>query len=539
MNHSSRFFRGLLMFLLMTTVPALTGCKRQPPPRPSDTIVVGVLSDIQSWNPYLCETKFSEDLLALVYPSLMIENVDYRQHPPSFLSSLARSWEFSPDRLLLDFHLQPDARWSDGKPLDSRDVVFSWEVQRNPEVGWYGSYTKDFIVSVKALDEHTVRFRFDHSYPYELMDANEGLIIPEHVWKNIPFKRWASTSWFTQVVAGGPYMPESHLPQQEIHLKRNEMYSIGSRAKTSRVVWRIVPEQTGLLSLLRAGELDFINTVPPENAQTIRSDPRYRLVDYPDRGYTHICWNMRKELFGDRAVRLALAEAIDRRKIIATVYHGYATPSYGPILSTMWAFDHSLKAVGYAPDKARKLLESRGWRDSDGDGILDRNGHTFEFELLSNAENRMRQDISLLVAEDLRAIGIRAIPRSLEWGSFLKKLQTGNFDAAVNRWIEPTQIDLEDLWHSHPEDEASSNYGGYSNPEVDHLIDQASTESDFKKQAPLYHRIQQLIVRDQPYVFLVESRRLNAIHRRISGAILNDATPYFNLEAWSLKTEAD
>jgi len=539
MKQLFRYPHLLVLFICMIVVLTAAGCRRPPDPRPADTIVIGALSDIQSWNPYLCETKFSEDVLALVYPSLMIENTDYRQHPPSFSPALAESWEFSSDHLLLDFHLRPDARWSDGEPMDSRDVVFTWEVQRNPELGWYGSYTKDFILSVTAIDPHTVRFRFDHAYPYQLMDANEGLILPAHAWKDIPFSRWDSMSWLQRVQAGGPYMPDAYIAQQEIRLKKNENYSLASIAEISRVIWRIIPEQTGLISLLRAGELDFINTVPPEDAETVRSDPRYRLVDYPDRGYTHICWNMRKEVFGDRGVRLALAKAIDRRKIIATVYRGYATPSRGPILSTMWAFDPGLAAVEYAPAEARKLLESRGWRDSDGDGILDRNGHPFEFELLSNAENRMRQDIALLVAEDLRSIGVRVVPRSLEWGSFLKKLQKGDFDAAVNRWIEPTQIDLEDLWHSHPEGEASSNYGAYSNPEVDRLIDEAAAESDFRKQAPLYHRIQQLIVHDQPYVFLVESRRLNAIHHRISGAILNDATPYFNLEAWHLKEEAD
>ncbi len=528
----SAVFLALALFLLPS-------CRHQQARRPADTIVIGVLADIQSWNPYLTETKFSEDLLALVYPSLMVEDVDYRQHPPSFRPALAKSWEFSEDHLDLVLHLDPEARWSDGAPMGAADLLFTWKVQHDPAIGWYGAYTKDFINSMEIIDPHTLRVSFDHVYPYQLMDLNEGLILPAHAWEKIPFGKWSSVSWLDKVVAGGPFRPESHLPQQEIRLARNGNDAPGDRTKISHVIWRIIPDQFALVSQLKAGELDFLNTVPPEDAAFIAADPRYRLVDYPDRGYTHVCWNTRKELFSDRRVRRALGEAINRDQIIATVYHGYAQPAIGPILSTMWAFDHSLKPIPFSPKEARRDLASCGWKDSDGDGFLDRDGRIFEFELLTNAENRMRQDIALLIAEDLKAVGVRVIPRSLEWGSFLRSLQDGRFDAAINRWVEPTQIDLEDLWHTPPEGAPSSNYGGYSNPAVDQLIEQVSAEADFVRQAPLYFRIQRLIVEDQPYVFLAESRRLNAIHRRIKGAVLNDATPYFNLEQWSIDPEAD
>lgn len=505
--------------------------------RPSDTVVIGALADIQSWNPYLTETKFSEDLLALIYPSLMIEDADYRQHPPSFRPALAQSWEFSADHLQLDLHLNPKAVWSDGQPMGAEDVLFSWRAQTSSEVGWYGSYTKDFIQSVEILDPHCVRFHFDHAYPYQLMDANEGLILPKHAWALIPFDQWASTAWFEKVVAGGPYLPDSHTPQQQISLRRNESYSLASPARTAKAVWRIIPDQMALIRQLLGGELDFINTVAPEDAKRVKADPRFRLLQYPDRGYTHICWNTKNPLLSDSRVRRALAEAIDRDKIISTVYYGFASPSYGPILSTMWAFDHSLKATNFRPAVAKKMLADCGWKDRDNDGVLDRDGQVFELELLTNAENRMRQDIALLVAKDLSRIGVRVTPRTIEWGSFLSRLEEGRFDAAVNRWVEPTQIDLEDLWHSTPEGERSSNYGGYSNPEVDRLIEEASSESDFARQAPLFYQIQKLIVQDQPYVFLVESRRLNAISRRVQGAVLNDATPYFNLEEWEILPE--
>jgi len=529
--------RGRLFLLILLIAFGVAACRAQVD-IPENTLVIGVLSDIQSWNPYLSDTKFTENILALVYPSLMVEDVDYRQHPPSFRPALATSWESSKDGLSLVFHLNPDARWEDGQPVDADDVLYSFHAQRSKEVGWYGSYTKDYILSVEALDSHTVRYVFDHAYPYQLMDANEGLILPAHLWKDIPFASWSSVKWLEKVVAGGAFKPVFHHPRQDIGLEKNTAYTLGKVAEISRVIWRIIPEQSALMTQLLAGELDFVDSVPPDRAKLIEKDPRYRIYSHLDRGYTHICWNLRRPILSDRRVRTALSLAINRQNLIKNVYHGYAEYSRGPILSTMWAFDQSLEKPEFDPVKARSLLKECGWKDSDSDGILEREGEDFEIEILCNAENRMRQDISLLIANDLKAIGVKVIPRSIEWGSFLSRLREGEFDGAINRWVEPTQIDLEDLWHSAAEGEMSSNFGAYSNPEVDRLIDEVAGESDFSKQAPLYHRIQRMIVRDQPYAFLVEGKRLNAISRRISGAVLNDATPYFNLEEWSIKQES-
>jgi len=139
-----------------------------------------------------------------------------------------------------------------------------------------------------------------------------------------------------------------------------------------------------------------------------------------------------------------------------------------------------------------------------------------------------------LALRDLRAIGVDATPRTVEWGTFLSRLRDGDFDGAVNRWVEPTQIDLEDVWHTPPEAIESSNYGRYSNPGVDRLIQEVADVSDIDLQKELYGQIQQLIVADQPYTFLVEGRKLRAISTRVRGSIQNDATPYFNLEAWEL-----
>ena len=196
------------------------------------------------------------------------------------------------------------------------------------------------------------------------------------------------------------------------------------------------------------------------------------------------------------------------------------------------AQDDALQPVPHDPAAARRLLADAGWADSDGDGSLDRDGVELAFELLTNSENDLRQDICLLIEANLARVGAVARPRFVEWGTLLALESAGDFDAIVSGWIEPTLIDLEPLWHTAPPGEPTLNSVGYSNPEVDRLLEAAAEAATFEQQKPLFDRVQELIVFDQPYAFLAETERLVGVSSRVRGAVFNDASPYFNLEEW-------
>jgi len=525
-------YRSFLAVAVLTFIVACGPAGPGTPPAPKNTVVIGVLSDIQSWNPFLADDLFSEEVLSLVYPSLAIEQVDYQQHPPSFAPSLAESWEWSEDRLALTFHLRQDAVWSDGVSVTSDDLVFSFQTQNAPEVAWAWMGITDSVQRVEALDDHTVRYHFSRDYPYQLMDINDGLIVPAHLWRGIPYQRWQETDWRKLVVSAGPFVPATHTPQQEIVLDRNPKYFVPDRPRLERVIFRVVPSKTSLLTQLLAGGIDFLNFVPPAEADRVRADSRLELVTYPDRSYTHICWNLDRALFTDRRVRRALSMAIDRKTLIDVVFEGFARPSLGPVLSSMWAFNHNLEPPSFDHERARRLLAEAGWTDSDKDGVLDREGTVFEFELMAPSENEVRQDICLMIERDLAAIGVRVVPRFVEWGAMQAAMDDGSFDALVNRWEEPTQVDLGEIWHSSPPGAPTLNFGRYANPEVDRLLEEVSAIADFAAQKALLDRIQELIVADQPYTFLVENTRLSGLNSRVHGADINDATPYFNIEEW-------
>ena len=507
-------------------------------PSRGGTVVVGTLAGVENWNPYLTDTATSEDVLMILYPTLAVEQVDYRDHPPTFAPGLAASWEFSDDGLTLTFHLKKDARWSDGVPVTSRDVVFSWMAQTSDEVGWGGMETKKSIASVNAIDPHTVVFRFTRTYPYQMMDANEGQIIPAHTWEQIPFSQWERIDWAAHALSAGPFKLASNSPQQQFILDRNPYYWRKGLPRLDRVVWRILPDQGNLLTQLKTGAIDFMEGIPPREAEHVRGHPRLQLISFPDRSYAYVGWNLRRAPFNDLRVRQALTEGINRTAILDTELRGFGRPCVGPILSTMWAFNRNLKPARFDPAVARQLLADAGWKDRDGDGILDRNGQPLKFEIMTNAGNEVREDICLLIRDQLRTIGVGVTPRFVEWGSMLSQLEHGKFEAYVNAWREGTQVDLQPLWHSASPGVPTYNWGGYSNPEVDRLIDRARLTPTLAARKPMYDRIQALIAADLPYTFLYEGDRLDGLNVRVHNAVINDASPFFNIDEWYVSEPA-
>ena len=508
-------------------------------PSQGGTVVIGLLSDVQSWNPYLAEDAGTHNLLALIYPSLAIEQADYRLHPPSFEPALATSWSWSEDHLELILKLEPAARWADGVPITAHDVVYTWTAQTSPEVDWIGAYAKDSIASVEAIGDHTVKVVFNRLYPYQMMDLNDGLILPAHVFGKIPLDQWRTTDWIDHVVAGGPFALTDHTPRQDITLERNPNYFRAGRPFLDRLVFRIATSDRALMTQLLAGELDFLRSVPPSDAERVRNTDGIKLVIYDDRSYTHICWNTTRPGLSDPQVRRALSMAIDRETLIDVVYRGFARLGAGPVLSSFWAFNRNLEPLPFDPTAARELLADSGWRDHDGDEIVDREGKQLTIELMAPAENELRQDIAILVQEDLRRIGVRAEPRFVEWGAMTAAMYSGDFEALVNLWEEPTQVDLGEIWHSPPPDQPTFNFGRWADPEVDDLLVQASQLPMFGDQKPHLDRIQEIIVASQPYTFLVENVRLTAHTHRIRGAQINAATPYFNIDEWYVETTVD
>ncbi len=502
-------------------------------PRRGGQVVVATLGDVTTFNEYQSSGEAGEaEVIDLLFPALMVEQPDYQLHPPSFAPRLATSWEFSADNRDLTFHLRPDARWSDGVPVTAEDVRFTFLVQKDPRVDSLGMEIKDFIKDVEVVDPHTVTFHFSRVYPYQLMDANDGHIVPAHAWGKVPFERWRTADFEKILVTAGPFRLAAHAPQQTIVLQRDPTYWNAPRPYLDRLVFRVIPDMAGQLAQLFAGDVDLVPSVTPQEADRVAADPKLRLIEYPSRLWGLVGWNNRRPLFADRRVRRALSLGINRKALVDTVFRGHARLATGPILSSMWGFDRSLPQLPYDQAQAAALLAQAGWRDSDGDGVLDRGGKPFAFDLLYPAANTLRRQMALLIQADLARLGIKVRPLQVEFTSLISRTEAGDFDAVLWAWEEATKIDLTGTWSTPAPDQASNNFIGYSNPEVDRLIAVAREEPDYTRAKVLLDRIQEAIVADQPVTFLYEANRLVAASRSIEGADINAAGVFFNIDDW-------
>ncbi|HEX5714598.1 MAG TPA: ABC transporter substrate-binding protein [Thermoanaerobaculia bacterium] len=503
-------------------------------PRRGGTVVVGWSAAATGVNELITQgTAITTELNRQLFSQLLEEQADFEEHPPTFKPLLARSYEWSPDHKALTFHLREDAVWSDGVPITADDVRFTWQAHVHPDVGWDSAVMKESITDVEVVDPKTVRFHFSKAYAKQIQDANEGGILPKHAWGKLPFSKWRDNAdWFREhLVVSGPFTIATWDPQQQVVLARNPRYFRKDRPYLDKAVLRNIADAASMTTQFLSGEIDFVPQVQPSDMERLQSDPRLALIPYWFRTYVYVAWNHRNPLFADADARRALTLAIDRQTIVDTMWPaGTGRVAVSPILQSVWAFDRSLGPLPYNPQESRRILESKGWKDSNGDGVLDKGGRPFSFVLLSNAGNQQRNDAAVMIQQQLKQVGIQAEPRVVEFNSLVNDATSGTFDALVFGMQMDTSLDLTAQFGSDHVEEG--NFSAYKNPEFDRLMVEAMSKPDIRDAKPILDRIQQILHHDQPVTFLWESQRLSAINRRVHDARPNVLFSLFNLEDW-------
>lgn len=525
--------------VLLAGIAILLGCTMEPDPEREPvsgppTLVVAAPSGFSGVNELLSSSQMDQEIRHHLFLQLLEEQPDYQEHPPTFAPELARDWEFSDDGLAITFFLRDDLVWSDGEPITAADVRFTWRAQTSADVGWAAASIKEPIVDVEVVDPQTVRFHFSRTYATQLLDANEGFILPRHAWSELPMDEWRrSAGWFEDhLVVSGPYAIVDHDPRQRLVLGPNPRPN-GDGPRIERVVFRVLPDESARLNQLLAGRVDVMQGIPPARVEEVKSHPEVELHEVWARQYTFIGWNTRRQPFDDAAVRRALTMGIDRRELVEALWNGHARIATSPIPSTVWAHA-DIDPWPHDPSRARDLLAERGWRDSDGDDILDKDGEPFAFELSTNTGNRLRRDALVLIQEQLRRVGVDARPSFFEFATLISKNEAGDFDATLAAWGIDTGLDLSYAFGSGE----PTNFGRYASSEVDRLLEEVANSDDLAAAEPHLRRIQEILHVEQPYTFLWEPQWLVGTRSRVRGARPSALLTFADLDEWWLAGDA-
>lgn len=492
-----------LLFLILLGINIIFVSSRPTPI--VNQLIISSIGDASYLNPVLAQDSASSDINGLVFNGLIKYNRDLQ----GFVGDLAESWEIRPGpEPEITFHLRRGVLWHDGKPFTAEDVKFTFDKIMDEKTQTVRRSDYELVKKVEVVDPYT--FRVSYKQPFSPGLGTWGIgILPKHLLE----KEDINTSSFNRNPVGtGPFRFVEWVSDEKIVLEANPRYFEG-RPHLDRIIYRIIPETSlSEMELLTKG-VDYYGVLPHQYRR-MSEIPFLKIYSQPSLAYTYIGYNLRNPLFQDKRVRQALTHAIHREEIVQYVLYGFGKVISGPFPSHLWYYNPHVKPLPYDPQKAKKLLAEAGWQDSDGDGVLDKEGKPFRFKLITNSGNDIRRDVGVLVQRQLRELGIDVIFETYEWSVFLKNfINAKHFDACILGWSLSPDPDDYMIWHS-SQIEKGFNFISYVNPEADRLWEEGRKEYDLERRRKIYWRIHELIAEDQPYTFLFSPIGISALQRK-------------------------
>jgi peptide/nickel transport system substrate-binding protein len=456
-----------------------------------------------------------------------------------FRPRLARSWQWAADSLSIAFTLDSAAHWHDGAPLRATDVVYTFRVYTNDSVGADAKSLLANIDSVTAPAPRTAVFWFKRRTPQQFYDATYPMyILPAHLLDSIPMERVGRAPFARNPVGTGRFRFARWDAGQRIELITDTTNAAG-RAKLDRVIWSIAPDFGAAAVKLFAGEADLLEQIRTENLPQLAQNPSLRLVVNPALSYNFLGFNQRNPadtakahpVFSDSLVRRALSMAVDRDRLVRNVLDSLGAVALAPAPRALIADTAAFRSLPYDPAAARALLDSAGWRDSDNDGVRDRNGVVLAFGISVPNSSPTRQRFAVLLQEQFKAIGVKASPVLLDVNAFFERGAKLDFDASIGGWATyPGLVGIRQTWMSNGE----SNELRYRSPRFDALADSALSAFDRELSRQLWGRAFQQIVNDAPAIWLYEPRPPVAVHTRFVIPPLRADGWWHGLADWSV-----
>ena len=498
-------------------------------PAYGDTFIESSIGEPNTLLPVLASDSASSSINGLVYNGLIRYDKDF-----NWEGELAETWEVSEDGLTMTFYLRRDVRWHDGQPFTSADVLFTYQMYVDPDTPTAYAESYRQVSNAEAPDPYTFIARYEKPYAPALGSWSVA-IHPKHLLDDLNMADLAKSPLTRTPVGTGPFIFKEWVQGEKLVLEANEDYFEG-RPYLKRVVYRIIPDLSTQFLELVSGGLDFMGLTPLQY-QTQTDKPnfkkRYNKYDYLVFGYTYLGYNLNRPMFQDKRVRQAFSYAIDKQEVVDGVLLGMGQAATGPYKSDTWVYNDKVRKYPYDPDKAKQLLAEAGWVDTDGDGILDKNGRPFEFSIVTNQGNDLRTKTGEIIQRRLKDIGVDVKLRVIEWAAFLKEfINPSNFDATILGWTGGPEPDQYNIWHSSKIGPRNLNFIGFKNAEVDDLLERGRRTFNQKERKKIYDRFQEILAEEQPYTFLYLSQAMPAVARRIQNVERAPAGIKHNFIRW-------
>jgi peptide/nickel transport system substrate-binding protein len=516
------------------------------------TVIIAAPAEADLLLPPLVATIAGKQVVDLVFDHLAeIGDSLNTVGDAGFQPRLAQRWEWAPDSLSVAFHVDPRARWHDGRPVRAADVRFSFDLIRDPKVGSPHVATIAGIDSITVRDSLTAVAWFPRRGPESFFTVAYNLaILPEHLLKDTPRGELRSSAFARQPVGSGRFRFSRWESGQRVELVADTANYRG-RPKLDRVVWVTAPDPAAAAARVLSGEADFIEVLRGDAARRAATMPNVRPTAYGSLDYGYLLFNFRAPtgsaphpLFAERAVRAAISHAVDRAAVVKSALDTLGLVSIGPVTRAQSTADTTVRQLGFDRARAAALLDSLGWRLPAGaageKAVRVRGGRELAFSVIVPSVSSTRMQMAVLLQAQLAEVGVKMTIDALEPGAYIERLTSGKFDAALQTWrTDPSPSTVRQAWGSagFPE-KGGANYGRYAGRAFDAYVDSAAAEMDVARSRALYRNAYQAIVDDAPAVWLYEPRNLAAAHARLRLTGVRPDAWWAGLAEWSIPANA-
>jgi peptide/nickel transport system substrate-binding protein len=483
---------------------------RAPPPgaRRGGTVAMAIASE-----PSTLLSMYSADPAALAIADHDVLEALTVLDPASGepLPELAARWESGPGAGLVTFHLVRDARWHDGVPFSAADVKFTFDQLLDPAGG--ALLRGDFldVREVTAVDASTVAVRLDRDRPDLPAALSRVPILPQHVFGKDAVATHAAAR---APIGTGPFRFATWRPGVRIELERNPLWR-GEAPLCDRLVYRFVTDQRAALDMFREG---LVDVVPGIGGFRLGEEhlSRGRRIAFPLEAFVAVVYNAAHPIFADAATRRALGLLLDRAAIRCSALRCLAADVFDPWPGSPGSAVSSARPA-FDPAGARRLLAAAGWRDADGDGVLERRGERLSFRFLLPYTDREAVNWVSVFEADLAASGVETSIASVGWGVYTDRLRSHRFDAAIVTTPNARPFDARALYHSAAA-ASGSNFGAFSDPRMDAALDGLAAATTAADREAFRGEVEALLETEAPVTFAFRPGEALLVRDSIRGA---------------------
>ena len=457
-----------------------------------------------------------------------------------FTPRLADRWSWAPDSLSVSFHIDPKARWHDGKPVSAEDVRYTFQLVKDTSFASPLAGNLDNVDSVSVVDSLTARVWFRQRTPDAFFKAASPVeILPSHLLKQTPPASLREGSFARAPVGSGRFRFGGWERGARIVLVADSSNYRG-RPKADRVIWMIAADYPAAAVRFLGGSADFLDNVRPEAVAEVRAKGGDVIVSPGSLDYGYVAFNLRNAgnsgphlIFGDRETRRALVMAVDRAALVRSVFDTLGLVAHGPATRILATSDTTI-GLPYDPERASRTLDSLGWRRG-ADGLRSRGATPLAFSLMVPQSSANRMKLAVVLQEQWKKAGANVRIEAIELNAFGGRMDSRKFESLLNAWhIDPTPSSVKEEWASSEIRRGGYNVASYRNPTFDAVLDSAIKEMNPARSAALYRRAYRILTEDAPAMWIYELRNAQGVSKRIRPVGLRADAWWANLADWSV-----